>query len=331
MRRLNSFLFLLLLVGGGFVFMQNFEIEGLKQLRVRSKEPSSTGNGLFGTTVSQTGAPPRAPGETIRIATFNVQVLGTAKIQKPIVMERLANICRRFDVVAIQEIASADQDILPLLIEKINNSFGVAFDYIVGPRVGRNGQLEQYGFVFNTATIEANRGWIYSMNDPDDLLAREPLVASFRARAAKPENAFTFSLVTIRTDSESLERELSVLDDALQVVRNDGFGEDDIILLGDFGVNDRQLGDLARTPGMSWAIAGVPTDTRGTMQLDNILFSQQSTKEFAGRSGVFDFMREFNMTQMEALEISDHLPVWAEFSIYEGGVPGRVANLPQQP
>ena len=28
----------------------------------------------------------------------------------------------------------------------------------------------------------------------------------------------------------------------------------------------------------------------------------------------------------KALEISDHLPVWAEFSIYEGGKPGYVAG-----
>ena len=30
----------------------------------------------------------------------------------------------------------------------------------------------------------------------------------------------------------------------------------------------------------------------------------------------------------EALEVSDHLPVWAEFTIYEGGQAGRIATRP---
>ena len=29
-------------------------------------------------------------------------------------------------------------------------------------------------------------------------------------------------------------------------------------------------------------------------------------------------MRQYNLSLQEALEISDHLPVWAEFSIFEG-------------
>ena len=31
----------------------------------------------------------------------------------------------------------------------------------------------------------------------------------------------------------------------------------------------------------------------------------------------------------EAIEVSDHLPVWAEFNVTEGGQPGRLAGRPQ--
>ena len=34
-------------------------------------------------------------------------------------------------------------------------------------------------------------------------------------------------------------------------------------------------------------------------------------------------MREFELTMPGALEVSEHLPVWAEFSVYEGGQPGH--------
>ena len=37
-------------------------------------------------------------------------------------------------------------------------------------------------------------------------------------------------------------------------------------------------------------------------------------------------MKEFNLTLEDALSVSDHLPVWAEFNTYEGGQPGRLAS-----
>jgi hypothetical protein len=44
---------------------------------------------------------------------------------------------------------------------------------------------------------------------------------------------------------------------------------------------------------------------------------------------VFDFLREFNLTREQATAVSDHLPLWAEFSVYEGGRAGPVATRPQ--
>jgi hypothetical protein len=34
------------------------------------------------------------------------------------------------------------------------------------------------------------------------------------------------------------------------------------------------------------------------------------------------------LTLEQALQVSDHLPVWAEFSAYESAAPGRVAGRP---
>ena len=70
----------------------------------------------------------------------------------------------------------------------------------------------------------------------------------------------------------------------------------------------------------------MPTNTRGNAQYDNLLFHSQATTEFTGRGGVYDFMRVVNLTLDQALKVSDHLPVWAEFSVYEGGAPGRVSD-----
>jgi hypothetical protein len=108
--------------------------------------------------------------------------------------------------------------------------------------------------------------------------------------------------------------------------RRDPLGEDDVILLGDLNVDEKHLGGLARLPDVAWVVTGVPTTTRGTAAYDNILFHRRATVEFTGRAGVIDLMRAYNLTREQAIEVSDHLPVWAEFSIFENGQPQRMVQ-----
>jgi hypothetical protein len=76
--------------------------------------------------------------------------------------------------------------------------------------------------------------------------------------------------------------------------------------------------------GITPAVADLPTVTSGVKQADNILFDRRATVEFTGRADVADLMREFELTVQAASEISPHLPVSAEFSVFEGGGRGFV-------
>ena len=105
-------------------------------------------------------------------------------------------------------------------------------------------------------------------------------------------------------------------------------GEDDVILLGDLNVDEYHLGELGRLPGITWAITGQMTNTKQTKAYDNIVFNRQQTVEFTGTCGVFDLMAEFGLSVDEALEVSDHMPVWAEFSARESTAVGPVAARP---
>jgi hypothetical protein len=62
---------------------------------------------------------------------------------------------------------------------------------------------------------------------------------------------------------------------------------------------------------------------------DNLIFQSQATSEFTGRWGVYDLQRVYGLSREEALKVSDHLPVWAEFGIWEGASQGRYANRPK--
>jgi endonuclease/exonuclease/phosphatase family metal-dependent hydrolase len=269
-----------------------------------------------------------ARGEAIRVATFNIQVFGTSKLGKPDVVEALVKIVGQFDVVAIQEVRAADPTVVNQFVSLINAT-GRRYDAVVGPRLGRTSSKEQYAFIFDTTRIEVDPSSVYTVDDPDDLLHREPLVAGFRVRGPPPEQAFTFTLINIHTDPDETDQELDALDDVFRAVRNDGRHEDDIILLGDLNVDDSHLGELGMTSDITWVIAGTPTNTRRTRQYDNVLFQRQATVEYTGRAGVFDFASEFQLSMDAALEVSDHLPVWIEFSPYEGGESGRLARQPR--
>ena len=109
-------------------------------------------------------------------------------------------------------------------------------------------------------------------------------------------------------------------------VRDDGRGEDDIILLGDLESDDQHLGQLGKLFGVAALVSGIPTTTRGANLLDNILLDRRATCEFTGRVEVVDMMREFELTMPGAQEVSDHLPVWAEFSVFEGGQAGHLTG-----
>ena len=309
----------LVLAGAAWLFFHYYEIVGLDQVAVQPRTAVST--------TAASAVPARAT-DAIRIASFNIQVFGESKLQEPDVMEVLANVVRQFDVVAIQEVRAKSQDVLPRFVELINAG-GAQYDYVIGPRLGRTSSKEQYAFVFDRATIEIDPRSLYTVEDPDDLLHREPFVAGFRARGP-PETAFTFTLINIHTDPDEVPQEMAALDDVYRAVQRDGRNEDDVILLGDLNADDQALGPLGAVSGIAWAISGTPTNTRGTKQYDNLLFHREATTEFTGQAGVLDLMREFNLSQTAALEVSDHLPVWAEFSTLENGRPGRIAIRPPE-
>lgn len=283
-------------------------------------DPSAGGSGRQ---AQGPGASAARQGETIRVASFNIQVFGVSKIEKPHAMEPIVEIVRRFDVVAIQELRAADQTVVPQFVDMLNAD-GSQYAYIVGPRLGRTSSKEQYVYVYDTTRIELAPQSVYTVPDPNDLLHREPLVATFRVRGPAASQAFTFSLVNIHTDPDETDTELDALADVFESVQRNGSGEDDVILLGDLNVDEYHLGRLGQLPNIAHAIAGVPTNTRGNKSYDNIVFNRAATTEYLGQSGVLNFMAEFNLSLDQALDISDHFPVWATFSAYEGNA-GPVA------
>ncbi|WP_218933491.1 endonuclease/exonuclease/phosphatase family protein [Rubripirellula lacrimiformis] len=269
----------------------------------------------------------RQPNDRLRIATFNIQVFGESKMSKPDVVEILASVIRQFDVVAIQEIRAQSDEILPRFMQSVNAD-GSRYAFLIGERIGRTVSTEQYAFIYDTNRIEHDPYAVGTMSDANDLLHREPFVARFRSRTQSPADAFTFWMVNIHTDPDEASEEVAALADVFQVMQRARGDEDDVILLGDLNASDTQLGPLGQVPGINWVVRDTMTNTRQTKCYDNILFDRQLTSEYTGRWGVMNIEQAFGISREQALKVSDHLPVWAEFSIWETQRPETIAQAP---
>ena len=240
----------------------------------------------------------------------------------------LVRLLPRFELIALEGIRGKNQGVLVRLVEEMNSASGRQYSFATCPTQRRDGVEHYRAFVFDRTALEVDHSTVHFVEDPMGRFRHKPLVGAFRVRGIDPALAFTFILVAVDADPDKPDAELDLLADVIRAVRNKMPDEDDIIMLGDFQADDNHLGGLNGILGITAAISGTPTTTRGTQLADNILFDRRATIEFTGRAEVVDLIREFDLTIEQAREISEHLPVWAEFSSYEGGQRGYVPPAP---
>ncbi|MEQ8849090.1 endonuclease/exonuclease/phosphatase family protein [Botrimarina sp.] len=356
MQRLVQLVVLLAIAGGGWSLLSGWGPaqwrEAAQRVGAALPEVAQGAGPAQSAPPPAAGAPQFAPPErgysapTIRVATFNIRVFGDKKAENPNVMDAIARVVKRFDVVAIQEIRTQDDNFIPRFLSQYVNAGaapgGPVYDARVSPRLGRTTSTEQYAFLFNTSTIAVHPNFCSVVPDPDDRLHRPPYAALFRTNIRAPHTPFTFTLINVHVDPDLVGQELDALYGVYKQVQRARIAgdatEDDVILLGDFNtpvpaaspyrpnpsarsLTPSDLGLLARLPGLSPLVRRQATNTRGTRLYDNILISSLMTTEFVDR-GVLDLQRDLGYSRPLTLEqaemISDHLPVWGEFSAIEG-------------
>jgi hypothetical protein len=329
MRRL-VFVILVVSAGvGGWYFWANYTLDihhradgKLEWVKIVPRTPRTA------TSDSATPDQPPALGArpTIRIATFNLDGLDETKLANPQVADALVRILPRFDVIAVQGIRSKTRAVLVRLVEQLNAT-GQVYDFATCPTVERDGMPQYNAMLFNARSVEVDRSTVRFVEDPMSRFRYKPLMGQFRVRGVPESEAFTFMLINVQVDPAHVAPEVDLLADVYRAVRDAGRGEDDIILLGDLEADTEHLGRLGQLPNLATAVTNLPTTTRGTQLADNLLFDRSATTECTGRTGVLDIIRELDLKPEAALEVSEHLPVWAEFSCYEGGQAGHVAAV----
>lgn len=257
--------------------------------------------------------------ETIKIATFNIQIFGKSKSEKPEVMNTLAQIVRKYDVVVIQEIKNKPGDVPPAFKTKINEE-GASYEFVISERTGKNpddaSSREQYAVYFNTSTIEVLDGGRLYDDSLSDHFQREPFVTRLKAK----QGNFSFVLISIHTRPDIAVEEIAALEQVIEWARGRYPGEDDFIALGDFNAgcdyaSEEELDAIGLSgPQYIWIVphtADTNVATGSQCAYDRIVTTWATESDFTEQWGVDQAFTD--------KKVSDHWPVWAEFFVNQDG------------
>lgn len=270
------------------------------------------GGGWFGynAVVQQPVAAP-SPGDTITIATFNIQVFGQSKMGKDDVVEVLGKIVRQYDLVAVQEIRDVSETAFPEFVNYVNSLPGPKYDYVIGERQGSTSSKEQYAFLYNTDAIAFLRDSNYTYNGSG--FERLPFVAKFYA------GDYDFVVVNVHTKPDNAASEVDALATVVADAETRFPSEEDFIVVGDYNADCTYMsaGELAVSPfraeGFVWVVGDdADTTVKSTeCAYDRIVLTDAS--DYAGEWGVFNYTAEYGLNQTFSESVSDHYPVWAVF------------------
>jgi endonuclease/exonuclease/phosphatase family metal-dependent hydrolase len=258
--------------------------------------------------------------EKMKVGSFNIQVFGQSKSNKPEVMAALAKIACEFDVMAVQEFRDKEKQAPFLYLDKINETCPDTYGIVLSERLGRSSSKEQYAFYYNTTTTEFIEFSEFTYADPGDLFERE----YFSAKFVTGNFSYVLSNNHIKPDDAYDEIEV-LLTEGYDAAKSQYSDEDDFIILGDLNADCTYLNESEweYLLGLSDLENLIPSSADTTVKAsdcayDRILISPGAKEDYTSEFGIirFDEWDEDEwegMNQEFAEDISDHFPVWSEF------------------
>jgi endonuclease/exonuclease/phosphatase family metal-dependent hydrolase len=245
-------------------------------------------------------------------------------------MAYIAEIVRRFDVIAIQEV-KCDTSALRMLLEQfLGPHWGVIVSDV---SAGSGGNAERLAFIYDKRRVEPSglAGEIVlpptPEGDPVQQFDRTPYIVGFKSAGED----FTLLTVHIKYGDVPKDRleELRALASYIAIeIRNRakaGAEENNLIVLGDFNIDDRGDNPLFQAFVSSGLVVPAQLLNQKTTYAskpkyyDQIAWFMGDLDLLAGeQAGVIDFAgavyQELSLGQM-SYRVSDHFPLWVEFLI----------------
>lgn len=250
----------------------------------------------------------------LSLVSWNIQHLGKSKTDDEI--WEMAQILRHYDMVAIQEVVAKDPagaQAVARLADALNR-MGFKWDYQVSnPTKSPSVYIsERYAFLWKTSRVAIqNRAFLDS--EREDSFYREPYIAAFKPKGVN--KTFYVANYHSRVHSSKPEEEIIHLLDYSERWNTPYF-----LIVGDFNTSETNpVWKPFYKKGYKSALNGVRTTLKRACKdgtyvnhpIDNIYYTSQVQKHQANS---IDFVGSCDNLQ-HARGISDHLPVFIEFSL----------------
>uniref|UniRef100_A0A667Y313 Deoxyribonuclease 1 like 4, tandem duplicate 1 n=1 Tax=Myripristis murdjan TaxID=586833 RepID=A0A667Y313_9TELE len=259
----------------------------------------------------------------MKIASFNVQRFGLAKVSDPDALSTLVKIVSRYDIILILEVVDVSGASVKVFLKELN-SVNTEHHYTlkISVRLGRNRYKEQFLFLYRDDVVDLIDCYQYEDAQVNDLdaFAREPYILHFR-----PHNTVLkdIVLIPVHTKPCDSEKELDELYEVFLAVRNK-WQTDNIMILGDFNADGAYVSDeqmkkirIRSDKNFHWLI-GDDVDTTANTGNEHtydriVVYGQDMLAAIVPNSAKpFNFHEEFALTEEMALRVSDHYPVEVE-------------------
>jgi endonuclease/exonuclease/phosphatase family metal-dependent hydrolase len=254
----------------------------------------------------------------VKIVSFNLRRFDDAKAGNRKIAGFLAALLRDADVAALQEGLNVSETSVGEFVGLIGGNRG----FVRGPAEGSSGfYRKNFIFVYNKDRMNLVATAVY----PDEAkkFERPPMAAYFNAAG------FDFILINshIKPDETTVQttKEIACLPEAARYFTR-LWQENDVLIVGDMNADGSYYNEenlMLTFPQNAWTIiTGNDCDTTvsasNTFTYDRLIISKTAHEDWTGTWGVtrFDTWDDCQkITSNPGMDISDHYPVWATFSV----------------
>ncbi|MCV9934490.1 endonuclease/exonuclease/phosphatase family protein [Flavobacterium sp. LS1R47] len=246
-----------------------------------------------------------------KVLSWNIENFGKSKSEQEI--NSIANTIKNHDIIAIQEVVAGygGSQAVARLVDELNRK-GTKWDYAISnPTSSSAYKTERYAFLWKTNKVKLKgKPWLEKQYEKQ--IDREPYFATFE----KDGKNFTIVNFHAITKSKQPETEIKHFKFLPQQYPNLN-----LIFVGDFNCpQSHTVFNPLKNMGYRPILENQKTSLKQkcitnqclASEFDNIFYHSSKIKII--NKGIIHFYKDYNSLK-EARKISDHIPIWMEFSL----------------
>ncbi len=246
-----------------------------------------------------------------KVLSWNIENFGKSKSDSH--LNYIAKTVSNYDIIAIQEVVAKNGGAQTVAkLAALLNQKGNKWDYkISDPTSSSSYKTERYAFIWKTHKVKLkNRPWLEKKYSVE--IDREPYFATFEI------NKKTITLVNFHAITKSKQPETEIK--YFKFLPNE-YPDLNLVFLGDFNCPEKHsVFNPLKKMGFDSVLKNQKTTLKHTCksniclasEFDNIFYKTSNLK--VSNFGIIKFYEDFDSLQ-QARKISDHIPIWFEFSL----------------